>query len=206
MVLCDTLTIPMFNLGIVMPRNYVRKTTSLTMSKAFRSLPFWDRVNAQLDIKDDGCHIFTGSKDDCGYGRINKDGKLIRLHRAMWEKHFGQISTGFVIMHKCDNPACINIDHLQVGTQLDNVRDMWAKNRGVRLFGNTNSRGKSINTGSSHGRSIFSDEQVKYIKQMLLLDGSSKMTLKLASEFDCSKAAIRHIKNGTRWSHIKVEA
>ena len=194
----------MKNIGVIMPRNYVRKTDNLTMSKAFRALPFWERVNAQLIIDKNNCHVFTGSKDSCGYGRINKDGKLIRLHRAMWEKHFGEISNGKVIMHKCDNPSCINIDHLQIGTQLDNVRDMWAKNRGVKLFGNTHTLGKKVNTGEKHGNAIFSDDQVKHIKQMLLLDGSAKMILKLSSDFDCSKATIRHIRNGTRWSHIKV--
>lgn len=188
-----------------MGKNYVRKTDTLTMSKAFRSLPFWDRVNAQLVIQDDGCHIFTGSKDDCGYGRINKDGKLIRLHRAMWIEHFGEIPKGHVIMHKCDNPSCINIQHLRMGTQLDNVRDMWAKNRGVKLFGNTHTKGKNINTGQAHGRALFTDEQVKYIKEMLKTDGSSKMILKLASNFNCSKAAIHHIKYGRRWAHISVE-
>jgi hypothetical protein len=195
----------MFNLGVIMPRNYVRKTESLTMSKAFRSLPFWERVNAQLVVQDDGCHCFTGNKDDCGYGRIRKDGKLVRLHRAMWEKHFGEIPQGKVIMHKCDNPACINIEHLQIGTQLDNVRDMWSKNRGTRLFGNTHTKGKSINSGEKHGNSIFTNEQVISIKETLEKDSSPKMILKLAAHFDCEKHTIRNILTGRRWSHIKVK-
>jgi len=205
MTSCDTLTTPMLNIGVIMSKGYIRKTDSLTMSRAFRALPFWDRVNAQLEINENDCHVFTGSKDDGGYGRINKDGKLIRLHRAIWIKHFGEIPLGKVIMHKCDNPSCINIEHLQIGTQLDNVRDMWAKNRGVKLFGNSHTKGKSINAGDSHAKSIFTDEQVKYMKKMFLKDNSSKSILKFASEFNCSKAAIRHIRNGTRWAHIKVE-
>ena len=189
--------------GIIMPRT--RKTTTLTMSKAFRSLPFWDRVNAQLNIEENGCHIFTGHKDECGYGRLMRDGKLVRLHRAQWEKHFGPIPEKGVIMHSCDNPACINIDHLSLGTQLMNIRDMWKKKRAVLLWGNTHTKGKNINVGQSHGLSVFNDEMVKNIKKELQIESTWKKVCELANKYKVSKAAIQHIRKGTRWSHISVK-
>ena len=113
-----------------MPRkgSAIRKTDSKSMSWKFRKLPFWERVEAQT-AEQDGCHIFKGCKDDCGYGRIFNGTKLVRLHRAMWEKHNGLIPQKMVVMHVCDTPACINPAHLQIGTQTENIADMDRKGR-----------------------------------------------------------------------------
>lgn len=81
---------------------------------------------AALSVKDEsGCINFIGSRDRLGYGKF--DGAL--AHRAAWEVHNGPIPVGLYVCHKCDNPSCINPEHLFVGTQLENVRDMIAKGR-----------------------------------------------------------------------------
>lgn len=70
------------------------------------------------------CIEFKGYIDRAGYGRIGK-----RLaHRIVAEKHFGSI-VGKVVMHICDNRRCVNPKHLRVGTQKDNVQDMFKKGR-----------------------------------------------------------------------------
>lgn len=95
------------------------------------------------------CLIWFGQKDPNGYGRLRITGKLRRAHRLMYEIHKGQIPAGAVVMHSCDRPACINIDHLSLGTQLENIRDMHSKGRAV------------ICRGKKHGKSKLTDAQVK---------------------------------------------
>jgi hypothetical protein len=51
---------------------------------------------------------------------------------VVWQHHFGNIPDGLVIRHKCDNPRCVEIDHLEIGTRHDNVRDMVERNRQCR--------------------------------------------------------------------------
>ena len=79
----------------------------------------------------DNCIEFTGNIKD-GYGRYSygpNRGK--RAHRVAWEEVNGVIPEGMFVCHKCDNPPCINIDHLFLGTPLDNMRDMIQKGRKV---------------------------------------------------------------------------
>lgn len=84
-------------------------------------------------IKTDGCWIWNACKDSKGYGRIGgnggRKGKDVFAHRFSYEFHKGEIPKGLYILHKCDNPACVNPDHLFAGTQKDNIRDCVAKGR-----------------------------------------------------------------------------
>jgi hypothetical protein len=170
-----------------MPRNYQRKTNDVTMSWAFRQLPFWERVKAQTIINENGCHIFTGSKDDCGYGRISKDGKLTRVHRAVYEKVHGKIANKMVIMHSCDNPACINIHHLSADYQSENIKDMYSKGRGINL------------AGSKHGMSKIKEADVIEIKKRLS-DGDTCVSI--SKDYGVSEGTIRNIKKGRNWKHV----
>lgn len=90
---------------------------------------FWDRVNEKTVRTERGCLEFRGCTDEHGYGRINKDGKLIRIHRASWIEQRGHIPDGLFVCHVCDNPPCWNVEHLFLGTHADNMADMKAKKR-----------------------------------------------------------------------------
>jgi len=81
-----------------------------------------------------GCHSWTGYLDPNGYGRfawsIYKGGNEMEVSsRAAYRLFNGEIPNGMFICHKCDNPTCVNPDHLFLGTQDDNMRDMAVKFR-----------------------------------------------------------------------------
>lgn len=71
------------------------------------------------------CKEWQGSRDMAGYGRLGN--RLV--HRMVWLYDNGPIPDGMMIRHKCDNPSCFNIDHLEIGTHEDNMRDMAERGR-----------------------------------------------------------------------------
>jgi hypothetical protein len=77
-----------------------------------------------------GCIEWAGSIDVCGYGRIAKSNCTYKAHRLSYTYFKGDIPDGYEICHKCDNPKCINPDHLFAGTTKDNAIDRERKNRG----------------------------------------------------------------------------
>ena len=80
-----------------------------------------------------GCHLWIGGADPDGYGVISRQGrrgKQERAHRVAYELFVGPIPDGICVLHRCDTPACVNPEHLFLGTNLDNVRDRDAKGRG----------------------------------------------------------------------------
>lgn len=79
-----------------------------------------------------GCWEWTGAKTGKGYGAIGAGGtkgKMLVAHRVSWEIHRCPIPDGLVLCHRCDNRGCVNPEHLFVGTQRDNILDMFAKGR-----------------------------------------------------------------------------
>ena len=91
--------------------------------------PLIDRFEAQyVPVPHCGCWLWIGSADEDGYGSIY-DGRGKRAHRVAWELFRGDIPHGMQVCHKCDTPACVNPDHLFIGTGLDNMRDKVRKGR-----------------------------------------------------------------------------
>lgn len=159
------------------------------MPNSWSKKNFWWRVNSQTVEKENGCLEFTGCKDDCGYGRINNGhGKLVRLHRAVWERDHGAPPKGMVVMHLCDNRACIRPSHLVLGTQAQNIADMDLKGRRRTL------------RGSEHGMSKLSEMDIPVIRRKL---SSGQTQASIAKEYGVTEGMIAHIAHGRSWSHIK---
>lgn len=78
---------------------------------------------------EDGCWLWTGCKDWAGYGVFSYALKRVSAHRMVWKIANGDIPSGMVIRHKCDNPGCVNPKHLELGTYRDNSLDMIARGR-----------------------------------------------------------------------------
>lgn len=83
--------------------------------------------------KETGCWNFKGCKTKTGYGRIRVNGVHWMAHRYSLSCHLGRpIADGMVVMHLCDNPSCVNPEHLKEGTQKENMDDCKAKGRMYR--------------------------------------------------------------------------
>ena len=125
------------------------------------------------------CIQAEGATNSSGYCSTWFNGKRIGAHRAAWmEANDAEIPEGLVVMHSCDNRRCINPDHLSVGSQSDNIRDMVSKGRNPikdhRGFNNPNCR--------------TDEETVEHILR------SPLSSLKLAKEINLSAPQIRAIR------------
>jgi hypothetical protein len=130
------------------------------------------------------------TKGHNGYARVPYKGKLISLTRLLYAQHhkIAVESLGDkVIMHTCDNPNCINLNHLKLGTQQENVQDMWNKGR----------QGVTPMQGSKHPMAKLNEQTVKEIKQNTRAAGKF-----LAKKYGVSVATISMIKNNKIWTHV----
>jgi len=102
------------------------------MTKA--NLPIRERLFAKTVQLENDCVQWVGSTNPNGYGQIGYEGKICTTHRLSWILANGEIPNGLWVLHKCDFRACINPDHLFLGTARDNTDDMVSKGRYVNAM------------------------------------------------------------------------
>ena len=97
------------------------------------------RKEIQWTLNENGCHIcISHSKDHEGYAKQNVKGQTRLIHRYIYEQKYGEIPNGLCVCHKCDTPACINPDHLFLGTYKDNNQNRAVKGRSFIPNGENN--------------------------------------------------------------------
>lgn len=166
------------------------------------TLPFSEKTIARFWAKvrkdPDGCWRWTASADG-GYGQIvfGRRGQQRRwgAHRFSWVLHCGQIPRGLGVLHTCDNGLCVNPEHLYLGTQGDNNRDMVARGRSCK--------GRIIPRicGSGNPNSRLTEEDVR---DVLRRYRAGERQAALAHAFGVGKSTIGHLVRGETWRQIRA--
>ncbi len=155
----------------------------------FRGLSTTERFMQQVEITD-SCWIWKGCVDKDGYGQFKGifDSQRVRTaHRFSYVLFKGEIQKGLVVMHSCDNPSCVNPEHLSIGTIKDNLDDMRAKGRENFL------KGEECNYAK------LTEEKVKSILK------DPRPFADIANDFEITVSTVNDIKRRKSWKHIDEE-
>lgn len=167
--------------GLVLPARATEYSELATAGVAER---FWSHVRIG-----EGCWEWLGKRNPRGYGRVRISGREQLAHRIAWQLTHGKIPPGKVVLHVCDHPWCVRPDHLRLGTQAENVRDMFRKGRNVNV------------RGERHPAAKLTQEQVMSIR-MRCANGEGRR--KIAREYGVSSTNVRHILKGRIWAWLKA--
>lgn len=152
----------------------------LTLTQLVR---FWSKVD-----KSGECWLWKGNLYKDGYGQFALGFKQLRAHRVSYQ--LSVIDPGeLYVLHKCDCRNCVNPEHLFLGTQKDNIRDMWLKGRAFK----PNLKGSGI------GMSVLVEDEVAGIKLALSL---GIPVIEVARQYHVSTNTIYGIRSGRTWSHV----
>jgi len=174
-----------------MDKNYLRnelKTKPIPVLTESDKYRFWGK--ATLTANPDKCWDWTAFKHR-GYGSfwVTQKGKglNVRATRISYFLHYHIDPIGKLVLHKCDNPSCVNPLHLELGTCNDNMQDMIKKGR------------KKFRTGANHAQSKLTQEIVDSIRLELKLIGTSQELI--AKRYGVNQSVISRIKNKDAWKH-----
>lgn len=151
---------------------------------------FLERIQINPSTK---CWEWQGARDRDGYGHMGYKNKIYLVHRLAYMYYHNISESNIknkVVMHACDNPSCVNPNHLNLGTPKDNVHDCIKKGRRVQ------------SKGESNGNSKLTEYQVKKIKELYQLGISQE---ELARMFNVSRRSIYNIRNNITWNHVSSE-
>ena len=140
------------------------------------------RLSDRSKRLDNGCIVYTGQNNGV-YGQVEYRRKTYTSHRASYLIHKGEIPRGMCVCHSCDNPLCINPDHLWLGTYKDNVRDMMDKGR-----------------AKYNPRKKISDERFAALVGRI---EAGALHRQIAEEFGVSSSYVSMVKTGKRRSGNK---
>jgi len=131
-----------------------------------------------------GCTEWTGSRIRTGYGNLKWKGRVQRAHRLAWESVNGAIPSGKHVLHRCDNPACVNVDHLWLGTHIENTADKVAKGRQSHLKGEENPAASIAESTA------------------LAIKAAIGRHVDVARRMGVSTQIVRDIRAGRTWTHV----
>lgn len=151
----------------------------------------WKRLfeRTRINLDPGACWMWSRPRKD-GYGDLRDPKKLskkVLAHRAMFELFNGPIPEGLGVLHKCDNPGCVNPEHLFLGTHTDNMQDMAAKGR------------TGIRRGEDQPGTTLTEAKVREIRRRHA-GGESQDSL--AKVFGVGQSSISRICLRLKWAHV----
>lgn len=138
------------------------------------------------------CWEWQGTKDRDGYGIFGYENRMRLVHRLAYEFYHQTTEEemkGKIVMHICDNPSCVNPDHLKLGTQKENIHDCIKKGRRANQKGEANFNAK------------LTEYQVKKIRELAEFGMSQEQLSKM---FNVSRRTIHNIRKGISWKHLSA--
>lgn len=150
-----------------------------------------DRIIKDLGT---GCWNWTAYKNKDGYAFGGKNVALCRstkevlIHRASYVFYKGAIPAGLYVLHRCDNPSCVNPDHLFLGTHQDNMNDMWNKER------------RRIKYGEESHRAVLKENDVRYIREHYKYRDKNFSAVALSKVFDVTVSCIHNVLKRRTWA------
>lgn len=154
---------------------------------------FWSKVD-----KTGNCWLWTANSDRRGYGKFSLQCHTYRSHRVAYQIAVGPVPDEMLILHKCDTPACVNPDHLYVGTHQMNMKDR--QNKGRAAYGKRNGM-------STHPETILRREASPRAKITMAIADSIrkdhaegfKSHQKLGAKYGIKKSQVHNILTGKQW-------
>lgn len=179
----------------------LRKSGDLPV-KQLRGASLRERFEQHVDRRTapEGCHEWTGFRSRQGYGQfaVNRGGSRYRTEvasRVAWEIVYGPVPEGMEICHSCDNPPCVRVDHLFLGTASDNALDSYRKGR--RKPPTRHARGERV------GLAKLTEAGVREIRRRYAAGGVSQQVL--ADEFGVHQTKISAVVRRKTWIHVLDE-
>lgn len=165
------------------PREYQR----LALGSAI-PLRLFELFLSKVQYSDpEDCWEWTGAKHPSGYGAFGwayRQGFCQRAHRFSWEAYWEPIPSGFQVLHRCDNRACVNPNHLFLGDHASNMLDRNLKGRQARQL------------GECQGQHKLTEELVREIRE------SSQSDREWARQLSISHMTIGRARRGRTWKHL----
>lgn len=149
-----------------------------------RKAQTWENLYSHTIENENGCLEWQKCKDKDGYGVTSIKGRKLPAHRALWAlKNSPEEILGRYVLHTCNNPSCIKLEHLYLGSQKDNVQDQIQNGTFVR--------------GSKNGKSLLDELSVEHIRS------SSFSINALAKYYDVSYQTVWDVRKRRSWRHLK---
>lgn len=147
---------------------------------------FYSKISSEAD--ENGCVLWLGARNNKGYGTFWRNGKRELAHRLAWELERGPIPDGLNVLHRCDRPLCVRVQHLFLGTQKDNIADCIAKGR------------KADTRGENSAQALLTEKEAQEIK-WLLLEGFFTQR-EIGEAYGVATGTVANIKHGRHWSWV----